>query len=141
MVAEEFSSFFENAVKFLNIYPRNLTLGDAINLSNPAETAIKKFENHPNVHIIKEYICVEQEFDFEQVSIDDILKEMKNLGNKKNGTFKNIPSDCLKEISEVTGPCLTNIWNTQIISEQTFPDNFFFNWDSLHARLSSHYEA
>ena len=48
---------------------------------------------------------------------------MKNLGNKKNSTFKNIPSYCLKEVSEVTAPCLTNIWNTQTIGEQTFPDN------------------
>ena len=42
---------------------------------------------------------------------------MKNLDNKKNGTFKNIPSDRLKEVSEVTAPCLTNIWNTRIIRE------------------------
>ena len=88
MVAEEFSPFFENAVKSLNISPRNLTLRDTTNLSNPVEIAIiKKFENHPSVQIIKEHIFVDKEFDFEQVSIDDILKEMKNLHNKKNGTF------------------------------------------------------
>ena len=123
MVAEEFSSFFENAVKSLNISPRNLTLGDRTNLSNSVEIAIKKFENHPSVQIIKEQICVEREFDFEQVSIDDILKEMKNLYNKKNRTFTNILSNRLKEVSEVTAPCLTDIWNTQIISEHAFPDN------------------
>ena len=48
---------------------------------------------------------------------------MKNLDNKKNGTFNNIPSNHLKEMSEVIAPRLTNIWNTQIISEQKFPDN------------------
>ena len=48
---------------------------------------------------------------------------MKNLDNKKNGTLSNIPSNCLKEVSEVTAPCLRNIWNSQIISGQTFPDN------------------
>ena len=61
--------------------------------------------------------------DCEQVSIYDILKEMKNLENKENGTFKNIPSNRLKEVSEVTAPCLTNILNTKIISEQIFPNN------------------
>ena len=30
---------------------------------------------------------------------------------------------CLKKVSEVTAPCLTNIWNTQIISKQEFADN------------------
>ena len=34
-VAEEFSTFFENAVKSLNIKPRNLSLEDTTNLSNP----------------------------------------------------------------------------------------------------------
>ena len=123
MVAKEFSSFFENATKSLNISPRTLTLGDATNSSNPEETAIKKFENHPSVQIIKERICIGQEFDFEQLSIDEILKEMKNLDNKNNGTFNNKPSNHLKEVSEVTAPYLTNIWNTQIITGQTFPDN------------------
>ena len=123
MVAKEFSSFFENGTKSLNISPRTLTLGDATNSSNPEETAIKKSENHPSVQIIKERICTDQEFDFEQLSIDEILKEMKNLDNKKNGTFNNKPSNHLKEVSEVTSPYLKNIWNTQIITGQTFPHN------------------
>ena len=92
-------------------------------MSNPVEIAIKKFENHTSVQIIKEHIYVNQEFDFEQASIDDILKEMKSLDNKKNGTFNNTLSNCMKEVSKVTAPCLTNIWNTQIINGQTFPDN------------------
>ena len=92
-------------------------------MSNPVEIAVKKFENHHGVQIIKKHIRVDQKFYFEQVSIDDILKEMKNLDNKKNGTFTNISSNCLKEVSEVTVPCLTNIWNAQIISKQTFADN------------------
>ena len=75
MVAEEFSSFFENAIKSLNISLRNLTLGDTTNLSNPVEIAIKKFENQPSVQIIGKYSV--------QASIDDILKEMENLDNKK----------------------------------------------------------
>ena len=48
---------------------------------------------------------------------------MKNLDHKKNSTFKNIQYNRLKEVSEVTAPCLANIWYTQIISEQTFPNN------------------
>ena len=95
MVVEQFSSYFESVVKSLNIPPRNLTLGDATNLSNPVEIAIKKFENHHIVQIKKEHTCVGKEFDFEQVSIDDILKKVKNL-DKKNGIFSNILSNRLK---------------------------------------------
>ena len=54
-VAEEFSTFFENLVKSLNIKPRNLSLGNTTNLSDPVEIAIKKFENHPSVQVIREY--------------------------------------------------------------------------------------
>ena len=56
-------------------------------MSNPLEIAIKKFENDPSVQIIKERISVDKKFDFEQVSIDNILKEMKNL----NKTRKMVP--------------------------------------------------
>ena len=52
-VAEEFSTFFENVVKSLNIKPRNLSLGNTTNVSNPVEIAIKKFENHPSVQVIR----------------------------------------------------------------------------------------
>ena len=54
-VAEEFSTFFENVVKSLNIKPRNLSLGNTTNLSDPVEIAIKKFENHPSIQEIREY--------------------------------------------------------------------------------------
>ena len=40
MVAEEFSIFFENAVKALDINPKDLTLGNTNNLSDPIEIAI-----------------------------------------------------------------------------------------------------
>ena len=76
--AEEFNSFFENAVKSCNVKPRNLILGDITNASNPLEIAIKKFENHLGVQIIKENISVNKEFHFKEVEVDDILKEMKN---------------------------------------------------------------
>ena len=66
-------------------------------MSNPVEMAIKKFKNCPSVQIIKE-----------QVSTDDILEKTKNLDNKINGTFKNIRCNRVKEVSEVTAPCLTN---------------------------------
>ena len=95
----------ENAVKSLSYEPSSIILGNAT-----VEIAIKKFENHLSVQIIKENTCVEQKFDFEQVEIKEIknikrnkiiLKEIKNLDNNKNDTLKNILSNCLKKVSEV----------------------------------------
>ena len=119
-VAEEFSTFFENAVKSLNIKPRNLSLEDTTNLSNPVEIAIKKFQNHPSVQVIRENINLNQEFFFKQVEVDEILKEIRNLDSNKNGTFQNIPSNRLKEMSEVSAPFLTNVWNIEIVSQHKF---------------------
>ena len=48
-MAEVISSVFENAIKSLNISPRNLTLEDTTNFSNPVEIVIKKFENNPRL--------------------------------------------------------------------------------------------
>ena len=45
------------------------------------EIAIKKSKSHLSVQIIRKNICAEQEFDFEQVEIDDILKEIKKSNN------------------------------------------------------------
>ena len=123
MVAEEFSIFFENAVKELDINPKDLTLGNTNNLSDPIEIAIKKFESHPSIQVIRENVSVTEKFEFEYVNKDNIIQEINNLDKNKSGTFGNIPSDRLKEVSEVSAPCLTNIWNSEIINQHTFPDN------------------
>ena len=122
-VAEEFSTFFENVVKSLNIKPWNLSLGNTTNLSDHVEIAIKKFENHPSVQEIRENINLNQDFFFKEVEGDEILKEIRNLDSNKSGTFQNIPSNRLKEVSEVSAPCLKNIWNIEIVSQQKFSGN------------------
>ena len=43
------------------------------------------------------------------------------LNNNKTGTFKNIPAKCIKEASGKYSPCLTNIWNEEIIGFNSFP--------------------
>lgn len=42
---------------------------------------------------------------------------------KVNDTLKIIPSNRLKEMSDVCGPYLTRIWNNGIIGKYKFPDN------------------
>ena len=86
-----------------------MSLGNTTNLSDPVEIAIKKFENHPSVQVIRENINLNQEFFFKEVEVDEILKEIKNLDSNKSGTFQNIPSNRLKDVSEVSAPCLKNI--------------------------------
>ena len=54
--SEEFITFLEDSVMLLNVKPDEYYLSDTENLSNPAEIAIRKFENHPSVQDIKQNI-------------------------------------------------------------------------------------
>ena len=44
-LSEEFSTFFQDAVRSLNVKPDEYYLSDTENLSDPVEIAVKKFEN------------------------------------------------------------------------------------------------
>ena len=81
-MSEEFSTFFEDAVRSLNVKPDEYYLSDTENLSDPGEIAIRKFENHPNVQAIMQNISVDQDFHFSNTEVSNILKKTA-LNNKK----------------------------------------------------------
>ena len=62
VLSEEFSTFFEDAVRSLNVEPNEYFLCDMENLNNPVDIAIRKFENHPSVQAIKQNISISKEF-------------------------------------------------------------------------------
>ena len=125
VLSEEFSTFFEDAVRLVNVEPDEYYLSDTENLSNPVEIAIsiRKFENHPSVQAIKQNNSVNKDFYFSKTEVRDILKENAALNNKKNGTFGNIPTKLLKEVSDICAPALNDIWNNEIITQKFFPNN------------------
>ena len=124
-LSEEFSIFFDKAVQSLNIKPNEAHVNDAIDLDDPVEIAIKKFENHPSIKAIKENITLQDEFEFifSNTDTEEISKEISDLDTNKSGTFGNIPTKLIKEFSDVCAPVLNNIWNEEIISQQRFPHN------------------
>ena len=122
-LSEEFSTFFEDAVRSPNTEPDECYLSDTGNLSNPVKIAIRKFETHPNVQAIKQNISVSKDFYFSNTGVSDILKETTDLKNKKNSTFGNIPTKLLKEVSDICAPALNDICNNKIITQKSFPNN------------------
>ena len=100
-LSEEFSTFFEDAVRSLNAKLDEYYLRDTGNLSDPIKITIRKFENHPRVQAIKQNISVKQDFYFSNTEVSDILKETTVLNNKKNGTFGNMPTQRVKEVSDI----------------------------------------
>ena len=61
------------------------------------DIGIQKFDNHSSVKLIRDNITLSDMFQFESVSLNDTLKKIRNLNSAKNGTFKNIPTRCLKK--------------------------------------------
>ena len=108
-VANSFSNFFENAVHSLGI-KTNESSNDNYGLKNPVEIAIKKYEQHLSINLIKENITNNESFHSLPTVQESILKEIINLDNKKNGTFKNSPTRRLKDVSDICSPILANIW-------------------------------
>ena len=80
-MSEEFSTFFEDAVRSLNVEPDESFLSDTENLSNPVGIAIKKFENHSSVQVIKQNISVNKDFHLSNTEVSGILKETRALNN------------------------------------------------------------
>ena len=117
-VANSFSNFFENAIRSLNIRA-NEHSQENYDLKNPIEIAIKLLI----INLINKNITNNENFHFSPGDYENILKEIINLDNKKNGTFKNIPTRLLKDVSDVCSPILANIWNEEIQLNKSFLEN------------------
>ena len=52
-----------------------------------------------------------------------MLKKTTTLSKKKNGTFDNIPTKCLQELSDICAPLLNDICDKEIITQKSFPNN------------------
>ena len=60
---------FTNSVKSLNITENNALLNWTNHLNNPVDIALKKFENHPSIIVIKENVTPEANFSFSIVAV------------------------------------------------------------------------
>ena len=87
---------YKNAVSSLSIQCDSEFVNECDGLKDPVEIAIQKFKNHSSIKSIKEKIGSPEIFKFCKINLDDILKELNNLGQTKSGTFGDIPCKCLK---------------------------------------------
>ena len=79
--------------------------------------AVAKFQNHSCIPVIKYYVSIEEVFIFSCAEGNATLKEIDSLDNTKGGTFQNIPTNRLKETSDVCAPNLNNIQNNEIVNQ------------------------
>ena len=77
--------YFQTAVNSIGTTENKHLLTETGNLEDPIETFIKKFENHPSILSINKNINVEQSFQFSEITSEEVIGEINNLGSKKVG--------------------------------------------------------
>ena len=122
-LAKTFNNFFENAVDGLEIKEYESDLNLDITSTDPIDSVIIKYQNYPSIIMINENVSFESRFKFKVVNENDIQCEILNLNSKTPGTFGHIPTKILKDSSEVCNVILQNIWNSELLEKQYFPDN------------------
>ena len=89
-LAETFSKFYENAVKNLGI-SEEIHTSSNFKSSDPVDIAISKYRYHPSILKIKEFVGDNTpKFQFSEINLENIVKEIRKLNISKKGTFKNI---------------------------------------------------
>ena len=120
-LAKTLNHFFIDSVKLLGTNENKALLTSTVNLTDPVDIALKKYENHPSILDIKHHVSIDTMFSFSNVEPSDIKTEIKNLDIKKAGTFSNISAKQLKLVEEVIIAPLVEIWNKEIKGNRTFP--------------------
>ena len=121
-LAETFSKFYENTVKNLGI-SEEIHTSSNFKSSDPVDIAISKYRYHPSILKIKEFVGDNTpKFQFSEINLENIVKEIRKLNISKKGTFKNISPKSLLETLDVSGPILLNIWNEGILKDCIYPN-------------------
>ena len=103
-------------------------------MSDPVEKAIKKFEFHPSILLIKNKIgknVSQNLFSFNEVTKVEVLKEINHIKNKKANPFNTILSKILKISSECSADTLTSLINKSLTNSR----KFLFNLKSADITL------
>ena len=81
-IAECFNQYFVNITDSLPIEPY-VTLPSYVPLQDPIIDALRKYENHPSIALIKNNMRYAQTFEFKPISYADIVNETNNLDSSK----------------------------------------------------------
>ena len=87
----------------MNINENKLITNKTDHISDPIDKALFKFEHHPSILKIKEKVGVGVGFSFNNVSKEEIMKEIKKLNPKKATTSESIPTGTLKKDADIIG--------------------------------------
>ena len=87
------------------------------------EIDIKTDENHASIVAITEKFNFTVRFQFEEVNLKDIEKEILNPNTKEAVASNSIPAKVLKETPDICSPVLRQIWNDEILKKCQFSES------------------
>ena len=120
-VAEKMNNYFIEAIENLDIVP--FIEEDEIEIipCNIIDTMVSKYENHPSILKIKEYVNITGKFSFIKTTTHEIQNQILTLDPKKASVENDIPTKVLIETNEISSTYLTNIYHKSI-ENKIFPD-------------------
>ena len=119
--SEIFNNSFIESVSNLDI-DRNLYIGNCSISDNLVEKAIKMYNNHPSIIKISKKGFLKDNFSFQHVFYDNILKVIDSIDSSKAYQKDNIPPKILKQNKDISALVLAYDTNRCIV-EGTFPSN------------------
>ena len=113
------SLFFSNAVKNLKILRISNTNPLAERLSDSTLKAILKYKNHPSIVAIRN-ANNNSHFHFNEVSVEEVYKEIRKLSQHKSAHSTDISIRVLKENADIFADYICGFFN-ESIKKSTFP--------------------
>ena len=110
------NNFFINITKDLQM--KKDTKGKLNNL----EAILKAFESHPSIEKIKKTFNTTEKFSFRNVKNDELRKIITNLDGSQCTPAGDIPTDTLKQTTDIHLPIMTQIINMSI-DNNCYPDH------------------
>ena len=121
-ISDLFSTYFKEAVDEIVLQSdENIIENVYSNVST--NSYIKRYKYHPSILSIQKKIGFVEEFNFSNVTVEEIDKELNNLNEKKACSSSGIPTKVLKKTSNICNKELLKIWNEEIVGNKNFPKN------------------
>ena len=90
------------------------------NVKDPALTAILKYQDHPSILAIQTNCKKRINFDFEEMDLESIEKEIQNLKINKASQSSDIPTQIIRENADIFAEFLWKSINS-LIKSSIFP--------------------
>ena len=120
-IADIFIIFFSNAVNMLNIEKINLN-PTCDEITDPVLSSIKKYEYHPSIRKIEQFVANKKGFSFSHATHEVIESVIKSLKSRVSCPIYSIPPKIFKENIDMFAIKLYNDFN-RMVDQSIFPNN------------------